>query len=485
MPVGSEVYFIFLGAAVPLYLMAPARVRWAVLLAAGLVFYGFGNPVHLVYLVLPVLLVYGIARTMDVREAKKTRRTFLILGVAAALAELLAFKYADFFRETASSLAGRLAPGFLAHPFRFAAPLGISFLAFRLIGYLIDVYRRKIPAERHLGFFVLFASFFPQVTAGPIERAGTFLPELRKTVAFDAERVRSGLQLAAWGLFKKLVIADRLAVFVNGVFSAPEAQGLNLLFAAWFYSYEIYCDFSGYTDMAIGLSRILGIRSAPNFDNPYGSRSVPQFWSRWHISLSTWLRDYLFLPISYSVSRRIRTPRLAGVKAEVWAYAAGASVTMFLAGLWHGARWTMIAWGLLYAVFLIFSLIGKSLRKKVVRAVGLNRFPGLHKAIGIIITFNLVSMAWVFFRSETLSGAFLYLKSLSLSAPRDGFGEMPLYGILVLLFILVEAILRSKKRAVLLDRLPPLVRTAGTALLICLLILFAADTANEFIYAQF
>ncbi len=298
------------------------------------------------------------------------RKLWFFSGLLVTLGLLFVFKYLELFRQTLHDLAGvffRLQP--LA-PLKILLPIGISFFTFKIISYLIDVYYRRIEPETHLGIYALYVSFFPQLLAGPIERAARFIPQLKAPVHFDWERVASGMRLVVWGLFKKMVIADRLAFFVDEVFRHPEGQGLQLLLAVYFYAFQIYCDFSGYSDIAVGITRVLGFESMKNFDFPYFARSITQFWSRWHISLSSWLRDYLFLPIAYAVMRRIRGEKLLAVKAETWGYFVGIFLTMLLGGLWHGASWTFVIWGGLYGVYQVFSYSGKRLRRKCAETVG-------------------------------------------------------------------------------------------------------------------
>ena len=282
-----------------------------------------------------------------------------------------------------------------------------------------------------------------------------------------------------------MVIADRLSIFIDITFANPKGQGLNLLFAAYFYAFQIYCDFSGYTDMAIGISKILGFQSMKNFDFPYFSKSITQFWNGWHISLSTWLRDYLFLPIAYAVMRPIKSARLLKIKAETWGYIIGMSSTMLIAGLWHGPRKTYIIWGGLHGLFLIISYLTKKTRKKLVKTTKINKLKGFHSFLRIFITFNMVSFAWIFFRCETLDKALYFIKYIQLKPSGKGFGYLMFSLFLVVVFILLEIIYKNKERISNFKRVPGWVRIAGYALVICLIIIFAVDTSNEFIYFQF
>jgi D-alanyl-lipoteichoic acid acyltransferase DltB (MBOAT superfamily) len=288
-----------------------------------------------------------------------------------------------------------------------------------------------------------------------------------------------------YGLFKKMVIADRLAIFVNEVFSDPSQQGINLLFAAYFYAFQIYCDFSGYSDIAIGLARMMGIKSMDNFDFPYFSKSLTQFWNKWHISLSTWLRDYLFLPIAYAVMRPIKNPKLYKIKAETWGYVIGMFITMFLGGLWHGAGWTFVIWGMLHGIYLVVGYTTKKTRKRWAKKIKLNKLPLLRSFLSMFITFNLVSFAWIFFRAETFEKAINYINHLGFSAGVRGTAHLYHNLILVFLFIIMEVIYKNKESLRFTRKIPAAVKIAGFALFICLIIIFAVDTSNEFIYQQF
>lgn len=469
-----------------IYFFIPHKVKWLFLLAASYFFYGFYRVDYLPLLIVPTTLVYVVARRIDACSRQRSKKILLIAGLVFALAGLLVFKYANFVGGAVFSLVGLFNENIKFTPFELIFAFGISFYSFKLVSYLVDVYNEKLKAETHAGYFALYVSFFPQLFMGPIDRAVNFLPELKKKVKFDAGRVVSGLQLAAWGVFKKMVISDRLAIFVNEVFAAPENQGLNLILAAYFYAFQIYCDFSAASDIAIGISRILGFKAMQNFDFPYFSKSITQFWNKWHISLSTWLRDYLFLPICYATMRRIKAPRrLWGIKVEAWGYMVGMFITMFLGGLWHGASWTFVIWGMLHGIYLIFSYAGKKTRKKWAKKTGLNRLPRFRRLLNMFLTFNLVSFAWIFFRAESFAKAFTYIREIQLKPS----GKLTVYMfyslIIVAIFLLLEVIYKNKENFRFLRKIPLVVRIAGFAFFICVIVIFSVDVSNEFIYLQF
>ena len=250
-----------------------------------------------------------------------------------------------------------------------------------------------MPPEKHLGVFALYVAFFPKLLAGPIERAKQFLPQLHEGHRWDWGRATNGFKLIVWGLFKKLVVADRLAVFVDLVFANPgNYEGPSLALATVLYSFQIYCDFSGYTDVAIGASQVLGFKLMDNFDRPYSARSIAEFWRRWHISFSTWLRDYLYIPLG---GNRVIPARLY----------INLMIVFLICGLWHGANWTFIEWGLIHGLYLIVGLASQGIRSKITHALGLDRIPAFHRGLQVFTTFVLVSLAWVFFRADSLHDA--------------------------------------------------------------------------------
>jgi D-alanyl-lipoteichoic acid acyltransferase DltB (MBOAT superfamily) len=285
--------------------------------------------------------------------------------------------------------------------FRIILPIGISFYTFQTLSYTIDVYRGKKEAERHLGVFALYVAFFPQLVAGPIERSTRLLPQFFRKYYFDYRRVTDGLQLMLWGFFKKLVIADRLAVYVNQVYNNPaDYHGVPLILATYFFTFQIYCDFSGYSDIAIGAAQVMGYNLMENFKRPYFSKSITEFWRRWHISLSSWFRDYLYIP-------------LGGNRVHKWRWYYNIIAVFLLSGLWHGANWTFVVWGGLHGFYILFSLWTDNLRNKISSFLHTSRFPTIQKLFKVFITFHLVVFAWIFFRANSISDAFLILANIT------------------------------------------------------------------------
>ncbi len=479
----NSIQFLFFFITVfTVFYITPHRFRWIVLLSASTYFYGTLRPLYLAFLYIPVIIVYFVSLQLEKKPEIKFRKTLFIIGIISSFIILFIVKYLDLVINTIHSILN--IPNYL--PLGLILPIGISFYTFKLLSYLIDVYYKRIHSEKHFGIFALYISFFPQLLAGPIDRAGNFIPQLKEKIEFDSARILSGINLFIWGFFKKTVVSNRTGLFVDQVFSAPADQtGINLLFGLYFYSFQIYCDFSGYSDMAIGISRILGYRSMENFNFPYFSKSLTQFWSRWHISLSSWLRDYIFLPTSYFFLRKIRSPRIFRIKPEAIAYTAGIILTMFLGGLWHGASWTFVVWGLLHGSYISFGHLTKKTRSKFRKFTGLKKGSLLHRIISIFITFHLVTFAWTFFRSATFNDALIYLKGIGFSQSPGREFHLLFTLMFVIVLILIEIFLYNKSKLTFLKKIPIAVKIPVYVLFIIFIIIFYVDGANEFIYFQF
>lgn len=472
-------FFLFV---ITAFFISPQRFRWSILLLASAYFYSTLKTEYLLFLYIPIIIVYFISLKLEKIIHGKKRKALFISGIISSLLLLFTFKYLDFVINTIYSTFD--IPDYV--PIGLILPIGISFYTFKLLSYLADVYYERIPAEKHFGIFALYVSFFPQLLAGPIDRAGKFIPQLKDRVKFDLERIFSGLNLFVWGFFKKAVVSNRLSLFSDQVFAAPaEQSGLNLLFGLYFYSFQIYCDFSGYSDMAIGISRILGYKSMENFNFPYFSKNLTQFWNRWHISLSTWLRDYLFLPIAYFILRKVKAPKIAGIRTEAAAYAGGITITMFLGGLWHGASWTFVIWGLLHGFYLSFSHLTKKIRKMVRKKTSIRKLPIFYNLMSILLTFHLVTLSWVFFRSPSFNSAVIYLKNLGFSQSSNGNVHLYFTLIFVIILIIIELFIYNKEKLKFMVKIPLELKIVVYVLFLIFIIIFSVDNANEFIYFQF
>jgi D-alanyl-lipoteichoic acid acyltransferase DltB (MBOAT superfamily) len=472
------------------------------LLAASLFFYGYWNPAYLGLILLSVAVTWISGLLMEGRDIQK-KRLILAGSLVINLGILFFFKYYHFAVESVRFLAR----GGIQFPsFDVLLPVGISFYTFQALGYSIDVYYGRVRAERNFITYALFVTFFPQLVAGPIERTGNLLPQFKVNHEFDYNRVTSGLRLAAWGMFKKVVIADKLAVYVNGVFGNPEVYpSASLALAVFFFAFQIYCDFSGYSDIAIGCARMLGFNLMSNFRQPYFSRSIAEFWRCWHISLSTWLKDYLYIPLGGNkkgeVRRRINL-----------------LITFLISGLWHGAAWHFVAWGALHGVFQIAGRNTASFRNALGRKIGLPEESRTRKVIQVCITFALVCFAWIFFRANTITDAFFitaklaglptelagYARGLSqmgiigtirsafqmgkdVAHPVEGFGltNMGLSGIFIATLFINDILTRKTPEETILNRKPLVLRWAGYYVLILTILLSWTTGSSQFIYFTF
>lgn len=388
----STEFILFFSVVAVLFFLVPGRFRLPFLLLASLVFYGYSYAPYVLLLLGATVVDYGIARAIAASGSSAVRSRLLALSLMLNVGMLLLFKYADFLNQSLANLLGALHVGYQPADVSLLVPLGISFFTFTKIAYVIDVYRKQIPPEQNLITFAAFVSFFPNVISGPIERAGHLIPQLKAPVGFDEARVVGGLRLILWGAFKKIVIADHLALYVNQVYDNAQAyHGLALITATLFLAFQIYADFSGYTDMARGIARILGVDLFENFRQPYLAKSILDFWRRWHISLTTWIREYLFFPLSRFLLRKSkrRYPRLIEVSVYL--------TVMALIGLWHGASWTFVLWGLLHGLYMGVNAVLNARRLRL-----LPRWADSLKIVGV---FLLVTFAWIFFRANSVVDA--------------------------------------------------------------------------------
>lgn len=370
------------------YLALPHRLQNLMLLCASYVFYGWWDWRFLGLLILASGAAYASALLIDGTENRRRRKAFVALGVTANLGILCVFKYWDFF--IVSLMDGLAAIGTPAQLplLELVLPIGISFFTFQTISYVVDVYRKSIGADRNIVDVFLYVSFFPQLIAGPIERGAHFLPQIRLPRTRGADNVASGIYLALWGFFKKIVIADNLALLVGEVFSRPDPSGLAVVLACYAFAFQIYCDFSGYTDIARGIARTMGFDLLVNFRLPYFATNPSDFWQRWHISLSSWLRDYLYIPLGGNRGGAARTYR-------------NLALTMLLGGLWHGAAWNFALWGAYQGALLVTFGLFRS--RNVARAVTRQTRRGFIFWLSVFGFFQLTCFGWLLFRAEDAS----------------------------------------------------------------------------------
>lgn len=391
-------FLFFFAVVMALHFVLPNRFRWILLLAASFFFYLSSKPGYILVLILSVSINYYAGLQMGKSETPSRKKKFLIFSILSNLSLLFLFKYYDFLNGSLGSLFAHFNLSYGIPALNLFLPVGISFYTFKNLSYSIDVYRGDKTPETHAGFYALYVAFFPQLLAGPIERATRLLPQFYEKRDFDYDRVTNGLRLMLWGLFQKMVIADTLATLVDPVYSNPtHYQGMSLMMATVFFAFQIYCDFSGYSDIAIGAAQVMGYETMRNFDHPYFSKSIQEFWRRWHISLSTWFRDYFYIPLG---GNRVSIPR--------WYF--NLFIVLLICGFWHGANWTFMAWGALHGFYLVFSLFTRRMRARMIQAIKLDQFPKVHHSLQVLVTFVFVSFAWIFFRANNLSDA-LYIVS--------------------------------------------------------------------------
>ncbi|OHD68445.1 MAG: hypothetical protein A2W19_14075 [Spirochaetes bacterium RBG_16_49_21] len=343
-------YILFFVAAVCIFFALPQRFRWVFLLGASYFYYLWLDPRYGILIGTTTVIVYGTALAMH-RKSPLVKKLLAAASLVSNLSILLLLKYYNFFNNSLKDLFTALGLGYNVPEFFFLMPIGISFYTFQALGYTIDIYRGTREPERNFGIFALYVSFFPVLLSGPIERSTTLLPQFYKKADFNYERIRDGLMLMAWGFFQKLVIADRLSLYVNIVYSQPRMfTGLPLLMATYLLVFQVYCDFSGYTDIARGTAQVMGYDLLPNFRRPFFAQSIGEFWRRWHMTLISWLRDYLYISLGGNRVSKIR-----------WYF--NIMVVFTLSGLWHGAQWTFVSWGAMNGVFIIVSRLTETIRE--------------------------------------------------------------------------------------------------------------------------
>jgi alginate O-acetyltransferase complex protein AlgI len=401
--------------------------RWRLLLFASCYFYMIFRPEYILILFFTIIIDYYAGIWIENAKGKR-KKLLLIISLVSNIGILAYFKYFNFLNTNLS--------GFLWHfhftnpiPFiDFVLPIGLSFHTFQAMSYTIEVYRGNQKSEKHFGIYALYVMFYPQLVAGPIERPQNVLPQFQKFQKYNWENVKSGLMMMAWGFFKKVVIADRLAMIVDFAYKNPtEHNGLTLLIATFFYSFQIYCDFSGYSDIALGSAKIMGYDLMENFRSPYFAKSIAEFWRRWHISLSTWFRDYLYIP-------------LGGNRKGEWRQYFNQFFVFMVSGLWHGPKWTFVAWGTLHGLYLIAAI----LRDKYFSQISLPK-NYIGKSFNLFITFGLVMLAWVFFRADTLRNAFVVFEKIFSASIQDIFAS-PLNHVEIGFSVFLILILMLKER---------------------------------------
>ncbi len=405
-------YVLFLPIVIGLYFLLPHKLRWILLLAASYFFYMCWNVSYAALIAISTVITflsgYFISREnrkheeaiTDEKTCHRRKNLFVAVSFALNLGILAFFKYSPMAILTFERISAVLGKSIDLPDFKYLLPVGISFYTFQALSYTMDVYRGTIKASHNIGKYALFVSFFPQLVAGPIERSSHLLPQFDKVMKFDVSRARKAFLLILWGMFKKVVIADRIAPTVNHVFSRVGGNnGVTFIIATFLFAIQIYCDFSAYTDIAIGSANIMGFDIMKNFKRPYFSKSISEFWRRWHISLSSWFRDYVYIPLGGSRVGKFR-----------WAF--NTMVVFLVSGLWHGASWGFVMWGALHGAYLLIGRITKPAKDKILSILKIKREWKWVSFLSGLITFALVCFAWILFRANSMREALIIIRGI-------------------------------------------------------------------------
>lgn len=475
----------FLLTAFIFYILPKQILRIVLLLLASTLFYAFYKPEYIVIIFLIVLIDFFSGLFLDRAKSKKNRKVLLIVGITLNLLLLCYFKYFNFLIGSVVDVGHIFNSSIKFEPISLLLPLGISFHTFQGLSYLVEIYKKRYKPERNIVTFSLYILFFPQLAAGPIERPQALLPQFKIKQSFDQVEAASGFRLILWGMFKKLLIADRIAVFINPIFASPSSfSGFSLLLATFLFGYQIYCDFSGYTDIARGTARVFGIKLVKNFNHPYASSSPAEFWNRWHISLYSWFRDYIYIPLGGS--------RVSSLKKYRNIF-----IVFALSGLWHGAAWHFVVWGILNGFYVACATFLRNRTYEI-------SFPG-KRLISIALTFVLIQMTWIFFRANTIQDAWQILRSIfssitQLSSAWEGlqagfvsvfskeatFGQATIVLSLIVFLELFQYALRNTPMALWFQKLPLPVRWASYYVILLLIMSLGVDIPNvNFIYFTF
>jgi D-alanyl-lipoteichoic acid acyltransferase DltB (MBOAT superfamily) len=473
-------FAVFFPIVAGLYFLLPYRHRTVLLLVSSCVFYMAFIPAYILILGITILIDYAAGLWLERTVAPGRRRLLLFSSIVATCAVLFVFKYFDFFVGNARSFAGLFGWQLTGPSMSIILPIGLSFHTFQSLSYVIEVFNGRQKAEHNFLTYATYVMFFPQLVAGPIERPQNLLHQFNERHDFDYVRITSGLKRMAWGFFKKLVVADRLALYVNDVYAVPQDHnGLQLTLATVFFAYQIYCDFSGYSDIAIGSARVLGFRLMENFRRPYHAESISAFWQRWHISLSSWFRDYVYVPLGGNRALR-----------PVWFR--NLLLTFTISGLWHGANWTYVVWGFVNGVYLVSGVILKPLRGRLWALVGVQGPHALRTAAGVVMVFVLSCLAWTIFRAQNLGDALYVLSHFwrgwdvsAIATPQFLLRQLPVAVLSIVVLELVESLNQRVSVTALLARQPTVMRWSVYTSFVLGVILFGIYRHSQFIYFQF
>ena len=466
-------FALFLPLVLVAYYALTQRAQNRLLLLASYVFYGWWDYRFAGLLAASTAFDYWLALRIDAADEPARRKRLLVLSCVSNLTLLGFFKYFNFFTDSFAALAASLGVTLDVPTLRIILPVGISFYTFQSLSYTVDVYRRNLPATRSLVDFALFVSFFPHLVAGPIVRATKLLPQIQMRRVVTWDHLSSGVLLILIGLFRKVAIADSVAPIVNQIFARPDTQPTaSLLIGVYLFSIQIYCDFAGYSEIARGVARLFGIELTENFTQPYFSTSITEFWRRWHISLSSWLRDYLYVPLGGSRHGKAATYR-------------NLFITMLLGGLWHGASWTFVVWGALHGAYLAIHklLLGERRERAAAAPGGIAAWP--MQFVKMLATFHLVCLTWIFFRAETFGQAWQYLRGIAALTGGGTPDHVSTLVVALALLLPLDAAQRLARSPTPILAWPWPVRAAAYAAMVLAMFALRTDERVPFIYFQF
>ncbi len=451
-----------------LFYVLPHKFRWILLLAGSCFFYMSFIPQYIFILLCTIVVDYWAAIKME-KASHNNRKVYLILSIVITCLILFVFKYFDFFNETVTLLCAKIGLPYRIHNLNWILPIGLSFHTFQSLSYVVEVYKGKQKAERHFGIYSLYVMFYPQLVAGPIERPQNLLRQLKEYIALDTSNISHGLRLILFGFFTKMVIADNLAPYVDEVYASPLLyKQQSVLTAVFFYSFQIYCDFFGYTTIALGCAKLLGYNLMDNFNKPYLAKNLSDFWQRWHISLSTWFRDYIYFP-------------LGGNKVSIKKWISNIFIVFLLSGLWHGANLTFLLWGFFHALIFVSERFLKS------DYSGANDIWGIIlKPISILKNFVLVSLLWVFFRgTDMVNIKQIFGGVFNNALQQDHFNVEPKIWLFLIVFILFDFFILNKRFDLWCADKPLLLRWSVYAVMLFAVMVFSGVQNYPFIYFQF
>ncbi len=470
-------YLLFFPIIIFIYFLIPDRKRWILLLLASYYFYMCWKLEYVLLIIASTLIDYYAGIQMGKTDVKSERKKYLIISLLVNLGLLFSFKYFNFVNESIRAIFGYYNIFYNVPAFNVLLPVGISFYTFQTLSYTIDVYRGDKDAEKHLGIFALYVSFFPQLVAGPIERSTRLLPQFFEKHDFNYENITSGLKQMLWGFFKKIVIADRLSIYVSAVYNNQEQHnGISLLLATFFFTVQVYCDFSAYSDIGIGSARVMGYDLMTNFKRPFFADSIQNLWQRWHISLTTWFKDYIYIP-------------MGGNKVPKWRWYFNIFSVFLISGLWHGAAWTFVVFGALHGIYLVIPLMLKTILNKIPNLPIIRNIPKIYNGFKILLTFALFSFAMIFFRSLSFSDSLEILVKFGKLKGELFIGNVGslVYSLLAILFLFIVELEQeySIVNFSFFKNNNYFVRLFSYVVLVLTILMFGVFDNGQFIYFQF